>query len=301
MGTPRHGYWISSPLSLGCPSDSAYDAQFARTRAAFEKLLDSVCSHSEAISADRGPNISSSLMSSPVHSALGAKHSNLTRKLTSAQRTSTVSDIVLEHRSISTIARKLDVRASIMSGTTQLAIVPHSKSSGTHSPARDLDIADAIRSTSRVSSDDAVGGGNVLPGRRAFQFIESLNGDLQCKLKRSHLRPAIIVIHGASIPGSQGIGRRFANFYIQRPTSSSEERNSTRCRLSAICTCSRSRQSSLYCSSSLTTGMDLLPRKGLRADFRRAAECFCCSELDWLGFIRATISGRHDAATKAAR
>jgi hypothetical protein len=39
-----------------------------------------------------------------------------------------------------------------------------------------------------------------------------LNSDLQCKLKRGHLRPAIIVIHDASIPGGQRSGRRFVNF-----------------------------------------------------------------------------------------
>jgi hypothetical protein len=32
-----------------------------------EKLLDRVCSHSETISADHGPNTSGSLMWSPVH------------------------------------------------------------------------------------------------------------------------------------------------------------------------------------------------------------------------------------------
>jgi hypothetical protein len=40
------------------------------------------------------------------------------------------------------------------------------KLTGTHFPVRDLDIADAIRSTSRVSSDDALGGGSVLLSRR---------------------------------------------------------------------------------------------------------------------------------------
>jgi hypothetical protein len=143
---------------------------------------------------------------------------------------------------------------------------PEQKLTGTHSPARDLEIADAIRSTSRVSPDDPLGGGKCFAGQARFQFIESLNSDLQCKLKFGHLRPTIIVIHA------------------QRATSS-EERNSTRCRLSAICTCSRSRQSSLYCSSSLTTEMGPLPPKRLRADLRRAAECLCSSELDWLGFI----------------